>query len=111
MYSERMMFPLSQVCHEESSSIRLVTEGHIEGRFLGYHHASGEVHILETGAWMSCPGKFSKPCISRSENVISNRISGQDNPSDQCIVGAVPNIFDGVSGDHAGPYDGVHMGC
>lgn len=36
---------------------------------------------------------------------------GQDNTSDLCIVGDVSNIFDGASGDHAGPYDGVRMGC
>lgn len=36
---------------------------------------------------------------------------GQDNPSDLCIVGDVPNIFEGDESDHDGPYDGVTMGC
>ncbi|KAI0353777.1 lipase [Trametes cingulata] len=63
----------------------------LPGRFLGYHHPSGEVHIQDSGAWVSCPG--------------------HDNTSDQCIVGDVPNIFEGDESDHDGPYDGVRMGC
>lgn len=27
------------------------------GRFLGYHHPSGEVHIMDDDQWLSCPGK------------------------------------------------------
>ncbi|KIL69048.1 hypothetical protein M378DRAFT_118906 [Amanita muscaria Koide BX008] len=61
------------------------------GRFLGYHHPSGEVHITETSTWESC--------------------SGQDNPSTSCIVGDVPNIFEGYEPDHDGPYNGITMGC
>jgi len=63
----------------------------LPGRFLGYHHPAGEVHIQDTGAWASCPG--------------------QDNTSTQCTVGDVPNIFDGSTNDHDGPYNGVEMGC
>ncbi|KAF8651855.1 hypothetical protein AX16_004629 [Volvariella volvacea WC 439] len=63
----------------------------VPGRFLGYHHPSGEVHIEESGTWASCPG--------------------QDNTSTLCTVGDVPNIFDGNTSDHDGPYDGVTMGC
>ncbi|GJE90908.1 lipase family protein [Phanerochaete sordida] len=63
----------------------------LPGRFLGFHHASGEVHIDASGAWMAC--------------------SGQDNTSSECSTGAVPNIFVGDVGDHDGPYDGVTMGC
>ncbi|KAJ3571303.1 hypothetical protein NP233_g3844 [Leucocoprinus birnbaumii] len=29
----------------------------VPGRFLGYHHPSGEVHIEQDGSWDSCPGK------------------------------------------------------
>ena len=36
---------------------------------------------------------------------------GQDNTSDECTVGDVPNIFEGGTSDHDGPYDGVEMGC
>jgi len=63
----------------------------VPGRFLGYHHPSGEVHIMDNNQWVNCPG--------------------QDNTSDECIVGDVPNIFEGDTSDHDGPYDGVTMGC
>ncbi|TCD61803.1 hypothetical protein EIP91_007889 [Steccherinum ochraceum] len=29
----------------------------LPGMFLGFHHASGELHILDSDAWVSCPGK------------------------------------------------------
>ncbi|KAI9062754.1 lipase [Trametes sanguinea] len=63
----------------------------LPGEFLGYHHPSGEVHIQDSGAWMACPG--------------------QDNPSTECIVGDVPEIWDGDESDHDGPYNGITMGC
>ncbi|KAF5312576.1 hypothetical protein D9619_002467 [Psilocybe cf. subviscida] len=63
----------------------------VPGRFLGYAHPSGEVHIKDNSQWISC--------------------SGQDNTSTDCVVGDVPNIFDGSTSDHDGPYDGVEMGC
>ncbi|KAI0367595.1 lipase [Pilatotrama ljubarskyi] len=63
----------------------------LPGRFLGFHHTSGELHILDSGSWVACPG--------------------QDNASGECIVGDVPNVFDGDEGDHDGPYNGVTMGC
>ncbi|KAI0047137.1 lipase class 3 family protein [Auriscalpium vulgare] len=63
----------------------------LPGRFLGFVHPSGEVHIQASNAWDACPG--------------------QDNTSNLCIVGDVPNIFDGTESDHDGPYDGVEMGC
>ena len=28
----------------------------LPGRFLGYAHPSGEVHIMDSGSWFSCPG-------------------------------------------------------
>ena len=30
----------------------------LPGRSLGYHHASGEVHITGSGAWEYCPGEL-----------------------------------------------------
>ncbi|KAI0792242.1 lipase [Abortiporus biennis] len=63
----------------------------LPGRFLGFHHPSGEVHIMDNNQWVSCPG--------------------QDNTSAECTVGDVPNIFDGTESDHDGPYDGIAMGC
>lgn len=63
----------------------------LPGRFLGFHHPSGEVHITDANGWVAC--------------------AGQDNTSDLCTIGAVPNIFEGEDSDHSGPYDGVRMGC
>ena len=40
-----------------------------------------------------------------------NITTGQDNPSTECIVGDVPNIFDGDLSDHDGTYNGITMGC
>ncbi|KAF9269342.1 lipase [Marasmius fiardii PR-910] len=63
----------------------------LPGRFLGYAHPNGEVHIKEDNTWASCPG--------------------HDNTDTQCTVGDVPNIFEGNIDDHSGPYDGVDMSC
>ncbi|KAJ7639216.1 lipase class 3 family protein [Roridomyces roridus] len=68
----------------------------VPGRGLGYHHPTGEVHIQDDSAseWLACPG--------------------EDNTSDDCTTGAVPNILDGSILDHLGPYNGVYLttfGC
>lgn len=63
----------------------------VPGISFDYHHPSGEVHIDDSGAFLSCPG--------------------QDNPSSKCSTGDVSNIFVGSVSDHSGPYDGVTMGC
>ncbi|KIJ21153.1 hypothetical protein PAXINDRAFT_165902 [Paxillus involutus ATCC 200175] len=63
----------------------------LPGRFLGFVHPSGEVHIEDSNEWAACPG--------------------QDNTSKQCIVGDVPGIFESDSSDHNGPYNGVKMSC
>ncbi|KAI9440866.1 Alpha/Beta hydrolase protein [Lactarius indigo] len=63
----------------------------LPGRFIKYHHPSGEIHIDDTDAWDVCPG--------------------QDNPSKMCIVGAVPNLFHSNWRDHDGPYGGIGFPC
>jgi hypothetical protein len=63
----------------------------LPGRFLGFHHSSGEIHIEDSNAWDNCPG--------------------QDNPSTLCSTGDVANVFEGKLLDHHGPYHGVMMGC
>ncbi|SJL13761.1 uncharacterized protein ARMOST_17209 [Armillaria ostoyae] len=63
----------------------------LPGRFLGFHHPSGEKHITDSNAWVACPG--------------------QDNEDDLCTVGEVSNILVGDADDHSGPFDGVEMGC
>ncbi|CAE6496700.1 unnamed protein product [Rhizoctonia solani] len=62
----------------------------VPGRFLGYHHFSGEKHIESTGVWNAC--------------------GGQDNTSTDCSTGAVPDIIQGNLIDHLGPYEGVWIG-
>jgi predicted lipase len=34
----------------------------VPGEFLGFHHPSGEIHILDSGAWDACSGA----CVSSS---------------------------------------------
>lgn len=59
---------------------------------LGYVHPTGEVHIQDSGAWVSCPG--------------------QDNPNEQCSVGdaTIPLNWN-FEGDHYGPYNGIMIKC
>ncbi|KAJ7355771.1 lipase [Mycena albidolilacea] len=59
--------------------------------WLDYQHAGGEVHIQASGEWLSCPG--------------------QENQSELCSVGDVPDILFGSIADHDGPYDGVEISC
>jgi len=64
----------------------------LPGRFLGFHHASGEKHIqADDVTWIDCPG--------------------QDNTDKRCTVGDVRTILGGSVADHSGPYDTVTMGC
>ncbi|KAH8828427.1 lipase [Flagelloscypha sp. PMI_526] len=63
----------------------------LPGRFLGFAHVSGEVHIKDDNSWVAC--------------------SGEDNTDSQCTVGTVTNIFVGDAGDHPGPYNGITLGC
>ncbi|TFK39676.1 lipase [Crucibulum laeve] len=63
----------------------------LPGRFLGFAHVNGEIHIGNDSSWVSCPG--------------------QDNTNSQCTIGYTPNILVGNPDDHSGPYDGVTMGC
>jgi len=62
----------------------------VPGRFLGFVHPDGEIHIEDNNAWMAC--------------------AGEDNTDPQCSTGAVPNIFESDIIDHLGPYNGVWMG-
>ncbi|KAJ2913344.1 hypothetical protein MD484_g7068, partial [Candolleomyces efflorescens] len=62
----------------------------LPGRFLNYAHTEGEIHIVNSGSWVSCPG--------------------QDNTNSQCTIGYVPNILVSDAGDHGGPFDGVSLG-
>ncbi|KAF5348060.1 hypothetical protein D9758_010002 [Tetrapyrgos nigripes] len=62
----------------------------VPGRFLGFAHPNGEVHIQDDEkTWVGCPG--------------------HDNTSPLCTIGTVPTVFEGNILDHLGPYDGVEM--
>ncbi|KAL0953902.1 hypothetical protein HGRIS_005069 [Hohenbuehelia grisea] len=62
------------------------------GRFLGFRHAGGEIHITDdNGTWNKCPG--------------------QDNTAAGCTVEDVRNILIANKDDHAGPYNGVRIRC
>ncbi|KAK0202422.1 alpha/beta-hydrolase [Desarmillaria ectypa] len=63
----------------------------LPGRFLGFHHPSGEKHITDSNVWVTCPG--------------------QDNEDGRCTVGEVSNVLVGDAEDHTGPFDGVTMEC
>ncbi|KAG1885084.1 alpha beta-hydrolase [Suillus subluteus] len=63
----------------------------VPGRFMGFSHVQGEVHILSNGDAVQCPGD-------------------DDATDDQCTIKSVPNIFVGKTSDHLGPYQGVYMG-
>ncbi|KAI0311772.1 lipase class 3 family protein [Amylostereum chailletii] len=62
----------------------------VPGRFLGFAHPHGEIHIIDDGDAVAC--------------------SGSDNEDDQCITGQVGNIFEGNIIDHLGPYEGIYIG-
>ena len=93
----------------------------VPGRFLGFHHPSGEIHIQDSGEWDACPGAFPSLCLclclflvwcGSIDRVLTLRnYSGQDNTSNLCIVGDVPTIIEGDTSDHDGPYAGITMGC
>ncbi|KAJ8461787.1 hypothetical protein ONZ45_g18174 [Pleurotus djamor] len=63
----------------------------VPGRFLGFAHPHGEVHIVSPGNAVSCPGN-------------------DDATDAQCQIQTVPNIFVGNILDHLGPYEGISIG-
>ncbi|KAF8508908.1 lipase [Gautieria morchelliformis] len=63
----------------------------LPGKFLGFVHPQGEIHINDFGVWDAC--------------------AGEDNDSKLCSTGDVPTIFEGNTSDHDGPYNGITMGC
>ncbi|KAJ3506601.1 hypothetical protein NLJ89_g6780 [Agrocybe chaxingu] len=83
-YQQQRRYPLRQLSHLDSIPI-------VPGRFLGFSHPRGEIHILEPGRAVAC--------------------SGDDNATDaDCQIQSVPNIFEGNILDHLGPYEGISMG-
>lgn len=54
----------------------------IPGRFLGFEHPQGEIHIQDDGSWITCPG--------------------DDNTDKRCSTGDVSNVLEGNINDHDG---------
>lgn len=63
----------------------------VPGRFLGFQHPAGEVHIVSSDDVVSCPGP-------------------DDGTDAQCTDLTVPNVLDGDILDHLGPYEGIYIG-
>ncbi|KAH9485060.1 Lipase [Psilocybe cubensis] len=63
----------------------------VPGRFLGFAHPHGEVHILSPGNAVSCPGD-------------------DDATDPQCQIQSVPNVLVGNILNHLGPYEGINIG-
>ena len=61
------------------------------GRFMGFAHPHGEIHIMSATEAYSC--------------------SGDDDATDsKCTISQVPNVLVSNILDHLGPYDGIHIG-
>jgi hypothetical protein len=51
------------------------------------------------------------PCTTQRSENCSDKFSGQENESQLCSAGDVPNILAGSIANHDGPYDGVEISC
>ncbi|KAE9411361.1 alpha/beta-hydrolase [Gymnopus androsaceus JB14] len=63
----------------------------VPGRFLGYQHPAGEIHLISPGNAVSCLGD-------------------DDGTDSQCIDETVPNVLEGDILNHLGPYEGISLG-
>jgi hypothetical protein len=83
----------------------------VPGRFLGFSHPSGEVHIVSPGNAVSCPGMILAAYMSsKLIGLLDILIGDDDSTDDQCTVKTVPNILDGDVSNHLGPYEGISIG-
>ncbi|KAI0765188.1 alpha/beta-hydrolase [Fomes fomentarius] len=63
----------------------------VPGRFLGFQHPQGEIHLFNNGEGVAC--------------------SGNDDATDaDCTIASVPTVFAGNILDHLGPYEGISVG-
>ncbi|EJF63436.1 alpha/beta-hydrolase [Dichomitus squalens] len=63
----------------------------VPGRFLGFQHPHGEIHIISPGNAVSCD-------------------TDDDASDSQCTIKTVPNLFEGNILNHLGPYEGISLG-
>lgn len=67
------------------------------GKWQGYHHTEGEIHITSSNEWVSCSGIF-VPLYSRFEAKIDLSSVDQDSEDPECTLGYVPHFY-ASSGD------------
>ncbi|KAG1772392.1 Alpha/Beta hydrolase protein [Suillus occidentalis] len=81
----------------------------VPGRFMGFSHVQGEVHIISDGYAVQCPGKQK---ISPFGHDRSSLICiGDDDATDAlCTIQSVPDILAGDILNHLGPYQGIYIG-
>lgn len=73
----------------------------VPGRFMGFAHPHGEVHILSPGKAVSCPGvSIPKKNITQDHIIIYDTIGDDDATDSECQIQSVPNVFDGNILDH-----------
>jgi len=72
----------------------------VPGRFMGFEHPHGEVHILSPGNAVSCPGMFSPTIITRYHKITCDTIGDDDATDPECQNQWVPNVLDGNILDH-----------
>ncbi|KAH7104422.1 alpha/beta-hydrolase [Auriculariales sp. MPI-PUGE-AT-0066] len=63
----------------------------LPGRFLGFRHPTGEVHIGEDGTFLHC--------------------NGQESKEDGCTIDSTRFLFQAEPKDHSGPYNGFQLAC
>ncbi|KAF9241189.1 Alpha/Beta hydrolase protein [Melanogaster broomeanus] len=63
----------------------------VPGRFMGFSHVMGEVHIIQPNNAVECPGN-------------------DDATDPQCTIMTVPDVLVGNIVDHLGPYQGIYIG-
>ncbi len=63
----------------------------VPGRFLGFQHPKGEIHLLDDGEGVACSGN-------------------EDATDADCTIASVPTVFAGNILDHLGPYEGISVG-
>lgn len=66
----------------------------VPGRFLGFTHPAGEVHIVSPGNAVSCPGMCSCEVQDVLVVIYFHGIGDDDATDDQCTIKTVPNIFE-----------------
>ncbi|KAG8214552.1 Alpha/Beta hydrolase protein [Butyriboletus roseoflavus] len=83
----------------------------VPGRFLGFSHVMGEVHIIQPNDAVECPGRRNSSLVYPPQSSNTWIFLGDDDATDaQCTIKTVPDIFGGDILNHLGPYQGIYIG-